>query len=149
MGWIGRMRTLWNREKHSSDLDEELEFHLAMREKWNAEHGMGNDEARVNASQRFGNRTRWKEMMDDIDVFTFPETVWQDIRFAARDGADVHHLRVILGVDTSLQESTVNSQIVVHGSWADEITVSSFATEAARVGPHWYTAFFDFSSASI
>jgi predicted permease len=75
---------LWNREKHSSDLDEEIEFHLAMREQWNAEHGMGKTEARANARQRFGNVARWKEMMGDIDVFTLPETVWQDLRFAAR-----------------------------------------------------------------
>ena len=84
MGWISRIRSLWNREKHSSDLDEELEFHLAMREKWNTEHGMGKEGARANARQRFGNVARWKEMMGDIDVFTLPETVWQDIRFAAR-----------------------------------------------------------------
>lgn len=84
MGWMSRIRTLWNREKHSSDLDEELEFHLAMREQWNAEHGMEKSEARADARQRFGNVARWKEMMGDIDVFTFPETVWQDIRFAAR-----------------------------------------------------------------
>src|SRR5438105_9556592 len=84
MGWMSRLRSLWNREKHSSDLDEELQFHLAMRQEWNAEHGMGKEEARVNALRRFGNATRWKEMMGDIDVFTLPETVWQDLRFAAR-----------------------------------------------------------------
>ena len=84
MGWIRRMRTLWNREEHSSDLEEELQFHLTMREQWNAEHGMPREEARANARRRFGNLARWKEMMRDIDVFTFPETVWQDTRFAAR-----------------------------------------------------------------
>jgi predicted permease len=84
MAWMSRIRTLWNRDKHSSDADEELEFHLAMREKWNAEHGMPQEEARANARRRFGNIARWKEMMGDIDVFTFPETVWQDVRFAAR-----------------------------------------------------------------
>ena len=84
MGWIGRVRALWNREKHSSDLDEELQFHLAMREKWNSERGMPQEEARANARRRFGNMAHWKEMMGDIDVFTFPETVWQDLRFAAR-----------------------------------------------------------------
>lgn len=84
MGWMRRIRTLWNREKHSSELDEELEFHLAMREQWNAAHGMGKEEAPANAKLRFGNAARWKEMMGDIDVFTLPETVWQDLRFAAR-----------------------------------------------------------------
>jgi predicted permease len=78
------MRALWNRDRHSSDLDEELEFHLAMRENWNAEHGMGREAARINARRRFGSVTRWKEVMAEVDVFTFPETVWQDVRFAAR-----------------------------------------------------------------
>lgn len=84
MGWMSRMRALWNRDKHSSDLDEELEFHLTMREEWNAERGMGKEDAHVSAMRRFGNRTRWKQMMAEIDVFTFPETVWQDVCFAAR-----------------------------------------------------------------
>ncbi len=84
MGWMKRIRTLWNREKHASDLDEELEFHLAMREKWNAAHGMDPEEARTKARRQFGNAARWKEIMGDVDVFTLPETVWQDARFAAR-----------------------------------------------------------------
>jgi hypothetical protein len=49
MGWMSRIRVLWNRDKHSSDLDEELEFHLLMRENWNAEQGMGSEAARINA----------------------------------------------------------------------------------------------------
>ena len=84
MGWMSRIEMLWKREKHSTDLDEELEFHLAMREQWNAEHGMGKEQSHIDARRRFGSVTRWKEMMSDIDVFTLPETVWQDLRFASR-----------------------------------------------------------------
>ena len=41
MNWFSR----WRASKRGSDeLHEELEFHLAMREKWNAERGMRNVE---------------------------------------------------------------------------------------------------------
>ena len=45
---------------------------------------MPQEEARSDAMRRFGNPGRWKEKMREIDVFTLPETVWQDVRFAAR-----------------------------------------------------------------
>ena len=34
MAWISRIRALFRREKLAKELDEEIEFHLAMREKW-------------------------------------------------------------------------------------------------------------------
>jgi predicted permease len=84
MGWMHKVRALFRREHFSADLDEELEFHLAMREQLNAEEGMPREDARSDAMRRFGNPARWKEKMREIDVFTLPETVWQDLRFAAR-----------------------------------------------------------------
>ncbi len=84
MGWISRLHGLLRRDRLSAEWDEELRFHLDMREQWNARSGMAPDDARQNAARRFGNRTRVKERMREIDVLTFPETVWQDLRFAAR-----------------------------------------------------------------
>ena len=84
MGLIRRVRGLFRRKELSADVDEELEFHLAMRAQLNAEEGMPRAEARANAVRRFGNVTRVRERMREIDVLTFPETVWQDTRFAAR-----------------------------------------------------------------
>ncbi len=84
MGWMHRVRALFRREHLSADLDEELQFHLAMREQLSAREGMPLEEARSDAMRRFGNPGRWKEKMREIDVFTLPETVWQDVRFAAR-----------------------------------------------------------------
>ncbi len=84
MGWMHRVRALLRREHLAADLDEELQFHLAMREQLNAQEGMPQDDARSDAIRRFGNPARWKEKMSEIDVFTVPETVWQDVRFAAR-----------------------------------------------------------------
>ena len=84
MGWMHRVRALFTREHLSADLDEELQFHLAMREQLSAQEGMPRDEARSDARRRFGDPGRWKAKMREIDVFTLPETVWQDLRFAAR-----------------------------------------------------------------
>jgi predicted permease len=84
MGWMHRVRALLRREHLAADLDEELQFHLAMREQLNAQEGMPQEDARSDAIRRFGNPARWKEKMREIDVFTVPETVWQDVRFAAR-----------------------------------------------------------------
>jgi hypothetical protein len=84
MGWMQRMRAYFRQENLSADLDEELQFHLAMREQLNAEKGMSNEEAHKEARRQIGNPTRLKEQMREIDLFTFPETVWQDLRFAFR-----------------------------------------------------------------
>ena len=84
MGLVRRVRDLFRREKLAAELEEELQFHLAMREQLNAKEGMPQMEARRDARRRFGNVTRLKEMMSEIDLFTLPETVWQDTRFAAR-----------------------------------------------------------------
>ena len=84
MGLTRRVLALFRRDRLSADLDEELQFHLAMREQLNAKEGMARAEARADAVRRFGNLTHLKEMMREIDLLTFPETIWQDTRFAAR-----------------------------------------------------------------
>src|SRR5262249_55734930 len=84
MGWRQRIRALFNRQELSDDLDEELQFHLEMRKQLNIQNGMSEAEAASDARRQVGNRTRLKEQMREIDIFTFPETVWQDIGFALR-----------------------------------------------------------------
>ncbi|HEX8712062.1 MAG TPA: permease prefix domain 1-containing protein, partial [Terracidiphilus sp.] len=70
--------------KLSADLDEELQFHLAMRERWNAEAGMSGEDAYRNARVRVGNITRLKEQLRGIDLVKLPESLWQDVRYAFR-----------------------------------------------------------------
>ena len=84
MGWMRRMSAMFRREQLSADLEEELEFHLAKREQLSASEGMPRAEARADARRRLGNITRLKESLREIDLFTFPETIWQDACFAAR-----------------------------------------------------------------
>lgn len=85
MGWIRRVRALFGSNRRlSQDLEDELNFHLSMREQLNGEQGMPSSEARRNARIRFGSTASLLESMREIDVFTFPGTVWQDVRYGAR-----------------------------------------------------------------
>jgi predicted permease len=84
MAWIHRLRALFRKGELDSDFEEELRFHLLMRERRNVEEGMSNGEARRSARLRFGNPTVWREQMSEINLMIFPQTVLQDLRFGAR-----------------------------------------------------------------
>lgn len=49
MSLWSRMRECFSGRARKDELAEELEFHLAMREQWNMDHGMAQGEARRNA----------------------------------------------------------------------------------------------------
>ncbi|MCU1253078.1 MAG: permease, partial [Edaphobacter sp.] len=59
MAWISRLRAFIGKEKLAKELDEELAFHLSMREQWNVEQGMPHAEAQRDARRRFGNPALW------------------------------------------------------------------------------------------
>jgi predicted permease len=82
--WRLRLRALWSRRRLDRDLEDELRFHLAMREADYRAAGLGADEARSAAMRRLGNPVTLKE--ETRDMWTFPplETLWQDARFAGR-----------------------------------------------------------------
>jgi hypothetical protein len=84
MAWFSRLRALFGRKKLAREQDEELEFHLAMREQWNLENGLANDEAERDARLRFGNPRMWRERMSEIDLMLLPQTVLQDLRYGTR-----------------------------------------------------------------
>ncbi|HTQ52877.1 MAG TPA: ABC transporter permease [Bryobacteraceae bacterium] len=84
MGWIRRARALFRRDALSAEMEEELRFHLAMREEQNAEEGLPPEEARAAAQRRFGNATGVREQMREADLLTFVESIARDLRFAAR-----------------------------------------------------------------
>jgi predicted permease len=84
MAWISRLRALFRKDKLTRELDEELSFHLSMREQWNVEQGMPHPEARRDARRRFGNPSVWRERMSEIDFMILPQTVLQDLRYGAR-----------------------------------------------------------------
>lgn len=68
-----KLRALFLRRKLDRDLDDELQFHLAIR-------GRSEPAAR----HPFGNVTRIREECRDLWTFIWLETLWQDIRYAGR-----------------------------------------------------------------
>jgi predicted permease len=84
MAWLSRWRGLLRRKQLASEHEEELRFHLSMREQLNVEEGMAPGEARRDARLRFGNLSVWRERMREIDLTMLPGTVLQDLRYGAR-----------------------------------------------------------------
>jgi predicted permease len=81
--WL-RARALWRRRQLDRDLDDELAFHLVMREEKNRAAGIDTHEARYAARRQFGNATSVKERSRQVWTFTWLEALWQDLRFAGR-----------------------------------------------------------------
>ena len=84
MGWIRRTRAFFSRHKLSQEWQEEMDFHLSMREQLNREQGMPSQEAQRNARIRFGGRASLLERMREIDTLTLPGSIWQDVRYGLR-----------------------------------------------------------------
>ena len=84
MKWLRRILTALRIESHQRELDEELQFHLAMRAKKNRDEGMDTAEARRNARLRFGNPVLWRERMSEVDGTLFLRSIVDDLRFGLR-----------------------------------------------------------------
>jgi predicted permease len=77
-----RLLALFRRYRLERDLDDELAFHLAMRE---TEHQQGESkESSWRTRRRFGNVTRVKEQARDAWTFQWLESVLQDASYAFR-----------------------------------------------------------------
>ena len=81
--WL-RLKTLFKRRQLDCDLEDEMAFHLAMREERNREAGMPEDEARYASRRQFGNITQARERSREMWKFTWLEALWQDVRYGAR-----------------------------------------------------------------
>ncbi len=86
--WLNQVRlrfqSLWKGRQLDRDLNDELAFHLTMREQKNRSAGLGATEARYAARRQFGNTTTAKESSRQMWTFASIETLWQDIRFGSR-----------------------------------------------------------------
>ena len=81
--WL-KWKALVNRGRLERDLEEEMQFHLAMREERNRALGLASTAARAEALRRFGNVSLLKEDSREMWVFSWVETLWKDIHYAAR-----------------------------------------------------------------
>lgn len=79
-----RLRALVLRRKLERDLDDELAFHMAMREAGHREAGLTAVEAEAAARRQFGNASLLKEQTRDAWLFSSFESWLQDVRFAVR-----------------------------------------------------------------
>lgn len=84
MAWFSRMRAWFRRDRQGADFDEELQFHLAMREQWNIDRGMKGGDAKRDARVRFGNQSVWREHIREMGWTTLPHSILQDLRYGLR-----------------------------------------------------------------
>ncbi len=84
--WL-KLKALMKRRQLDRDLDDEIAFHIAMREEKLAAGNPGNSESEsphYAARRRFGNTTSLKETTREMWTFVWLENLLQDARFAAR-----------------------------------------------------------------
>lgn len=79
-----RTKALWKRRELDRNLEDELQFHLAMREEHHRRAGLDSAEARFAARRQFGNTTMVKESTLQMWTFNSWEILYQDLRHAAR-----------------------------------------------------------------
>jgi len=78
-GVLKKLQAVWKRRQLESDLDDELAFHLAMREEKNRRAGVTES-----ARRSFGNPELVKQDLRDQWTFRAVENFWSDLRYAAR-----------------------------------------------------------------
>jgi predicted permease len=81
--WL-RAKALFKRRQFDRDLEDELRFHLVMREEKLKAAGLDPEEARYASRRRFGNRASLQETCREMWVFVWLEDLWQDLRYALR-----------------------------------------------------------------
>lgn len=84
MSWFSRLRNALHPKPLDNDLLDEMSDHLERRAAALRQTGLSQDEARREASKRFGNATQLREQSREIRLSTTLETTFQDLRYAAR-----------------------------------------------------------------
>ena len=104
------LTALVRRRRLERDLDDELAFHLAMRQQRLMADGVGAEQAQREARRRFGNVMAVKEEMREMWTFPSIESAWQDAAYALRNLRQqrafsvtvVTVLALVIGLNTTL-----------------------------------------------
>jgi predicted permease len=81
--FLNRLKALFARGRLDRDLDDEIAFHLAMREEDAWRQGTPAKEA-LDSRRQFGSALRTKERSRDAWTFNWLDSILQDVRFALR-----------------------------------------------------------------
>jgi hypothetical protein len=143
MRLLRRLRYLLRHGRQARDLAEEIELHRAMAEEAQRAAGLSDSHARAAARRTMGNMTLAREDARQVWLAAWVESVWQDVRYAARSLANqpgftaMALLALILGIglNTSLF-TAVNS--VLSRPWdvpePDRVVTVSVFDPKARAG---------------
>ena len=84
MAWFNRLANLLRPTMVSSDIEEELRYHIDARTADNLAAGMSSEDARRDAVRRFGSAALSRERSYETEIFPWLETIVRDLRYGAR-----------------------------------------------------------------
>ena len=84
MSWLTRFTNVFRASGVDAELEEELRSHREARVEELVARGMTRAEAEAHAARRFGNALLLREQSRDIKLLPWLESIFKDIRFAAR-----------------------------------------------------------------
>ena len=84
MSWLSRLTNVFRSGSLDHDLDAELQFHIETRTDELIAKGMSPEDAEREARRHFGNRLLLRESSRDAKLFSWLESVLQDLRFGLR-----------------------------------------------------------------
>ena len=122
------------RHRHlDRDLDDELAFHLAMKQERLAADGVSAEEAAHQAQRRLGNVTRLKEELREVWTFPSLESIGQDLAYALRGlrqqrgftATVIVVLASVIGLNTTLFTGTGGSRLSTVAQRRQSVTRSS------------------------
>lgn len=119
MPWWSKVANLIRGNRHLDELDEEMEFHVAMRADEFRRAGLSESEALRAARHGFGNIVLQREQARDADILQWLDTFTRDLRFAARSFAkspgltSVVVLSLALGIGANTALFTITNALLI------------------------------------